>query len=328
MIDVTFERIDRQDATIVFGMAKSLPALQEARRLPGVLAAEPYRAAGARLTNGYRDKRITILGKPKEMNLSRVLDLDLEAVTLPDQGLVLSEMLAAILHVRPGDLVHVAFLGNNRNEADVPVTAIIQTYVGLIAFMDMTALDRLLGERPSVSGVHVLLDPNRAGEFFKTVKEQPALSALALQRVSLAKFRETVAENIFIQIVVYSGLATIIAFGVVYNSARIQFAERARELASLRVLGFTEYEVSRVLLGEFALLTVAAVPLGWLVGYAIAYLLTQGFQSELYRLPFVIHRSTYAYSALIVMAAVAISALIVRRRVGKLDLVRVLKTRD
>ena len=328
MVDVTFERIDRQDASILFGNAKAATALQEARRLPGVLAAEPYLAAGARLIHGHREKRTTILGKPRDMDLSRVLDLKLEPVALPEQGLVLSETLASILEARPGDLVHVEFLGSTRGEADVPVTSIIQTYIGLAAFMDMTALDRLLGERPSVSGVHVLLDSSRAGEFFRTVKERPALSAMALQRVSLAKFRETLAKNIRIQIVVYAALSSIIAFGVVYNSARIQFAERARELASLRVLGFTEYEVSRVLLGEFAILTLAAVPVGWLAGYVIAYSLTQGMQSELYRMPFIIHRSTYAYSALITMVAVAISALIVRRRVGRLDLVRVLKTRD
>ncbi len=124
------------------------------------------------------------------------------------------------------------------------------------------------------------------------------------------------------------GLATIIAFGVIYNSARVQFAERARELASLRVLGFTEFEVSRLLLLEFALLTLAALPIGWALGYALALVLVKGFQSDLYRLPFIMLRSTYAYSALIVAAAAAISALVVRRRVSNLDLVGVLKTRD
>jgi putative ABC transport system permease protein len=262
------------------------------------------------------------------MDLSRVLDLELKPVALPASGLVLSEALAKKLHIERGDTVHAEFLGGNRIEADIPVVDIIQSYVGLMAFMDMKALNRLLRQGPRISGVNMLLDPAQSDAFFAAVREQPALSALALQRVSLAKFQETIAENIHIQIAVYCGLATIIAFGVVYNSARIQFAERARELASLRVLGFTEYEVSRLLLLEFALLTLAAVPVGWLAGYGLAFALVQGFQSDLYRLPFIMLRSTYAYSALIVMVAVALSALIVRRRVTSLDLVSVLKTRD
>jgi len=328
MIDVTFDRTDRQDATFAFGEARPAQALQEAARLPGVLVAEPYYSAVAELSNGHRTKRIAILGKPRAMDLSRVLDLELEPVELPKSGLVLSETLANKLHIERGDTVHAEFLGRNHLEADIPVVDIIQSYIGLMAFMDINALNRLLGESPSISGVHMLLDPAQSHDFFAKVREQPALSALSLQRVSLAKFQETIAENLNIQIAVYCGLATIIAFGVVYNSARIQFAERARELASLRVLGFTEYEVSRLLLLEFAILTLAAIPIGWAAGYGLALALVKGFQSDLYRLPFIMLRSTYAYSALIVMAAVAISALIVRRRVSNLDLVSVLKTRD
>jgi putative ABC transport system permease protein len=328
MIDVTFDRTDRQDASFAFGEARSAQALQDISRLPGVLVAEPYYNAVAKLSNGHHAKRVAILGKPEAMDLSRVLDLELKPVALPASGLVLSEALAKKLHIERGDTVHAEFLGGNRIEADIPVVDIIQSYVGLMAFMDMKALNRLLRQGPRISGVNMLLDPAQSDAFFAAVREQPALSALALQRVSLAKFQETIAENIHIQIAVYCGLATIIAFGVVYNSARIQFAERARELASLRVLGFTEYEVSRLLLLEFALLTLAAVPVGWLAGYGLAFALVQGFQSDLYRLPFIMLRSTYAYSALIVMVAVALSALIVRRRVTSLDLVSVLKTRD
>lgn len=328
MIDVTFDRADRQDATIAFGETRPAQALQQISRLPGVLRAEPYHVAVARLSNGHHSKRVAILGKPEAMDISRVLDLALQPVNLPKLGLVLGDTLANRLHVQRGEMVHVEFLGRNRLEADVPVVDIIQSYIGLMAFMDIDALNKLLGESPSISGVHMLLDPAQSDRFFAKVKEQPTLSALALQRISLAKFQDTIAENINIQIAVYVGLATIIAFGVIYNSARVQFAERARELASLRVLGFTEFEVSRLLLLEFALLTLAALPIGWALGYGLALVLVKGFQSDLYRLPFIMLRSTYAYSALIVTAAAAISALVVRRRVSNLDLVGVLKTRD
>jgi putative ABC transport system permease protein len=328
MLDVTFDRADRQDASIVFGDETPARTLQEVERLPGVIAAEPYRSTIVRFSNGRYRKRVAVIGKPRRTDLSRVLDIALEPVALPQNGVVLSETLAQILHARRGDMLQVELFGNKRRNAEVPVIDIIQTYIGLASFMDIEALARVLGEQPRMSGVHLLLDPAAMPAFLKKAKEQPKLSALALQRVSLAKFRETIAENIHIQIVVYAALATIIAFGVVYNSARIQFSERARELASLRVLGFTELEVSRVLLVEFAVFTLAAIPLGWLAGVGLAYALVMGFQSELYRVPFVVTRDTLAWSALIVIAAVAVSALIVRRRVGRLDLVEVLKTRD
>ncbi len=328
MIDVTFDRADRQDSTFTFGEARPAQALQEVARLPGVLSAEPFRIVVVNLSNGHYTKRVAISGKPAAMDLSRVLDLELRPVSLPKSGLALGDTLAAKLHLKRGDIVHVEILGRNRLEADVPVIDIIQSYIGLMAFMDIHALSQLLGESPSISGVHMLLDPAQSDRFFSKVKEQPTLAAMALQRISLAKFQETIAENINIQIAVYVGLASIIAFGVVYNSARIQFAERARELASLRVLGFTQFEVSRLLLLEFALLTLAAMPIGWALGYGLALALVEGFQSDLYRLPFIMLRSTYAYSALIVMAAVAVSALVVRRRANNLDLVSVLKTRD
>jgi putative ABC transport system permease protein len=328
MIDANFNKADRQDASIAFGETRPANALQEVKRLPGVLAAEPYHLALARISNGHHQKRVAILGKPASTDISRVLDITLQPVELPNSGIVVSEALAKTLHIERGASVHIEFLGRNRRQTDVPVIDIIQSYVGLNAYMRIDALNRILGEQPSVSGINLLLDPAQSDVFFKKIKNQPTLSALALQRISLAKFRETIAKNISIQIAMYSGLATIIAFGVVYNTARIQLAERARELASLRVLGFTDYEVSRVLLLEFVLLTCAAIPIGWTLGYGLAYSLITAFQSDLYRLPFIIERSTYAYSALIVIAAVTISALIVRRRVSNLDLVSVLKTRD
>ena len=191
MIDVTFDRIDRQDATFAFGEARPAQALQEAARLPGVLMAEPYHAAVARLSNGHHTKRVAILGKPGAMDLSRVLDLALEPVALPKSGLVLSETLANKLHVGRGDTVHAEFLGRNRLEADIPVVDIIQSYVGLMAFMDINALNRLLGESPSISGVHMLLDPAQSAAFL--CKGERATCPLCI--VTAACFPRQVPRN-------------------------------------------------------------------------------------------------------------------------------------
>jgi putative ABC transport system permease protein len=176
--------------------------------------------------------------------------------------------------------------------------------------------------------VHIAYDAWFQNDLFKAIKSTPGIGSIALQRHALARFRETIAQNINYSVTIYVALAVIIAFGVVYNSARIQLSEHARELASLRVLGFTRAEVSRVLLTELALLTLIAIPAGWAIGYGFGWLLIQAFSSDLYRVPFTIEQATYAKASLVVVLATAASALIVRRRIDKLDLIAVLKTRD
>ena len=193
--------------------------------------------------------------------------------------------------------------------------------------MNIEALDQIL-YGPRLTGVHIAYDLRRQGELYSAIKSTPGIGSIALQRQALIRFRETIAQNINYSVTIYVTLAIIIAFGVVYNSARIQLSEHARELASLRVLGFTRGEVSRVLLTELTLVTLLAIPLGCGMGYGFGWLLIKAFSSDLYRVPFVIETATYAKATLVVLVATAASALIVRQRVDRLDLIAVLKTRD
>lgn len=328
MVDVAFNRMDRQHATIDFSEPNHPRAVRAVAALPGVMRTEAYRAAPVRLVNGARSRQLSIVGLGDSRDLSRVLDAKFEPVPLPETGIAISERVAEILDLRRGDMVTVEATTGKRRVARVAVTEVIQSYFGLGVFMRLTALDDLLDDGARVSGVRLSYDATQEAALFAKVKATPAIAAIALNRISLVKFRETLAQNINYMVSVYTSLAIIITFGVVYNSARIQLSERARELASLRVLGFTRGEVSWVLLSELAILTAAAIPLGWLFGYGFGWLLIQSFSSDLYRVPFIIDRATYAIAALIVIAAAALSALIVRRRVDHLDLVSVLKTRD
>lgn len=328
MIEIAFHQTDRQQASVNFIDPAPPRALEAVGRLPGVLRAEPYRAASVRLRNGHLSRRLSLTGKPKSMDLSRVLDLELRPVTLPPGGLVVGERVAEILHLKRGDVVEIDVLEGKRMTARAPVADIIKSYFGLMVFMDIAALDTLLDTGPRISGVHIAYDTREAPGLFAAIKETPAVASLAMQDRALQKFRETLAQNIDYMVTVYVTLAVVIAFGVVYNSARIQLSERARELASLRVLGFTRGEVSRVLLSELAILTLAAVPFGWLIGYGFAWLVIQAFSSDLYRVPFTVSQATFAIAAIVVLVAAALSAAIVRVRVDRLDLVAVLKTRE
>ena len=328
MVDVAFFKIDRQHATVGFNEPQHMRALESVRRLPGVLRAEPLRTVAVRLRNEHRVRKLSIIGKPVDMDLSRILDAGLHPIGLPDRGLVIDERVAELLNLKRGDMVEVEVLEGRRVQRRVAVTDIVTSYLGLSAYMDLEALADLLDEGPRASGAHIAYDPLQEGALFGAIKSTPALASISLQKRSISRFRATIEQNINYMVTVYVALAVVIAFGVVYNSTRIQLSEHAREIASLRVLGFTRNEVSRVLLTELVIVLMVAVPLGWLIGYGFGWLLIQAFSSDLYRVPFTIERATYAKASLVVIAATLASALIVRRRVNRLDLISVLKTRD
>ena len=328
MIETIFFRVERQNATITFVQDLSPRAMAPVERLPGVMRAEPFRTTGVIMRNGHRERRLAITAVPEGADLGRILDVDLKPVDPPAVGLLVSERVATLLALGVGDKVEVELLQKDHRIEKVPVTAIVQSFVGLAVYMHSDALDRLLGEGPRISAARVSIDPSRLPDLYRAVKETPAVASIALQDASRQRFRETIEQNITIMTTVYTALAVIITFGVVYNSARIQLSERARELASLRVFGFTRGEVSGVLITELGAMVLLAQPLGWLLGYLFSWSVVKGFESDLFRVPFIINTSTFAFSSLVVVAVAAALALIVRRRIDHLDLVRVLKTRE
>ncbi len=328
MIDVSFYRAERQDASINFATPRPLAALHDIAHLPGILRAEPFRAVAVKLKHGHLERRLAVIGKPPGTDLSRLLDASLTPVTLPTSGIAVSSAVAEILGLRTGDTLTVELLEGDHRSLGIPVAAIVEGYLGLSAYMDLTALNHALREDDLISGVNVSIDSAKEGDLFAALKRTPAASFITLQKVSQQRFRDTLAQNMTTMITVYVSLAAIIAFGVVYNFARISLSEQGRELASLRVLGFTRGEVSRLLLSEIAVIILLAQPLGWLIGYGFALAMVKGFTSELYRVPLVVGREVYAYASVVVIAAAIVSGLVVRRRIDTLDMIAVLKTRE
>lgn len=328
LVDVTYFMADRQDATVSFTEKRASDVTLQVARLPGVILAEPYREVPVRVRFGSVERRVIISGRPRDADLNRIIDINLKPVVLPETGLAISSMLAQILGARVGDSIEIDLLDGARRTVFLPVTALVEDYFGIRGMMESEALARLMRERPVVNSVNLSFDQNRRGEFYTAIKNIPAVSGLGLQRVSLANFRQTIALLVTTMASIYTGLAAVIAFGVIYNSARISLSERARELASLRVLGFTAVEVLWILLLELALLTLLAQPPGWAMGYGLAWVMKTQLAGELMRVRLVVMSSTYVYASAIVIVAAVISGLVVRERINRLDLVAVLKTRD
>ncbi len=329
MMDVQFGLAQRQDVQLSFAEAISPRGIHSVRRLPGVVAVEPMRSVPVRLEAGNRSRQASISGLPQQGDLYRVLDVEtLRQVPLPEHGLVLSSSLARALGVAPGDTVTANVLVGRRAVQDLSVTGIVKQYLGLAAYMDIDAVRRLMREGAALTGAHLAVDSAYLPDLFRAVKETPAIAGSGLRTAALEAFNETFAENIGIMIFFNVLFASVIAFGVVYNSARVSLAERSRELASLRVMGFTRAEISAILLGELGVLTLLALPVGMVLGYGLSSLVVKAFETELYAIPFTAEPKTYAACALVVVAATLVSGLIVRRKLDRLDLMEVLKAKE
>ena len=328
MIATQFNAAERETAQVVFVEPVSRSVLYEIGHLPGVLQAEASRTVPVRLRAGHRSYRTAVLGLPEKAELRRLLAADLREIALPPDGVLLTDRLAQRLGVKPGDRLIVESLEGTRARREVAVTGVVDDLIGMSAYMDIGGLNRLMSEGESISAVAVTLDRSQAKAFYARLKEMPKVATVAIKEALLENFRETTARNVLFFTTLVTVLAAGITVGVVYNSARIALAERAWELASLRVLGFTRREVSALLLGELAIELVVAIPLGLWLGYLLSAAIVGLTHTETFSIPVIIEPRTYAYAALATLAAGIASALIVRHRIDHLDLVAVLKTRE
>ncbi len=328
MINVQFGLAQRDDISVTFVEPTSYRSYYDLLSLPGVEYGEVFRSVPVRLHFEHREYRSAIQGFDPGGDLMRLLDENLDPIALPAGGLLLTDQLASILGAKPGDMLTVEILEGARPVRQVPLAAVVKEFIGVSAYMRRDALNRMMREGDAISGAFLRADQRYQNAIYTELKGMPRIAATVVRRKALKSFQDTMAQTILTFAFFNTLLAGSIAFGVVYNSARIALSERSRELASLRVLGFTRGEVSYILLGELAILTVLAIPLGFVVGYAMCYSMSIGMQTDLYRIPLIIDPSTYSFAAVVVLLASVISGLIVRRKVDHLDLVAVLKTRE
>lgn len=328
MVDVEFKASRKEDMAVAFTAPTSRRAVNELKGLNGVWQAEAYREVPVRLRAGHRTHRTVIKGVEPGGGLRLILDTDLRAVPVPPSGIVLSDYLAGMLGLRPGQYVTVEALEGARPALEVQVSGLAKQYIGAIAYMDIRELNRLMKEGSALSGAYLKVNPVFHKEVLDALRDMPRVSGAVLRKEEVRNFYETQAEALLFFTFIATVLAGTIAFGVVYNSARISLSERGRELASLRVLGYTRAEISYIFLGELAVLAVLSIPLGFLIGRGICEYMAKAFETDLFRIPVVIEPFTYSFSAAVVLVSAALSGLIVRYRLDHLDLVSALKSKE
>jgi putative ABC transport system permease protein len=325
---IQFRTVQREDVTVLFHDPRPSRARHELERLHGVLRAEPFRVVPARIRHAHASRRVALFGLEPGTELRRIVDASGATSAVPPEGAVLTTKLAEILGVGVGDPLDVEVLEEGRPTRRVRVAGLADEPIGLSAYMDAGALHRLMREDASVSGAFLRVDASALAALHAELKRMPAVAGATTRQAALQGYEETLARSLGVFTTVLVVFASVIAAAMVYNAARIALSERGRELASLRVLGFTRQEVSLLLLGEQALLTIVAIPLGFAIGHRLCALLAAAYQWELFRMPLVLGARTYGFAIAVVAAAALGSALVVRRRIDRLDLVAVLKTRE
>lgn len=328
MLAVQYGLAQREDVSVSFFEPTALKAKYALQSLPGVERVEVYRRVPVRLRHGHLSHRTRLRAVEPNGEIQRLLNTDLKPVPLPAQGVLLTDFLGRMLDVKPGDQISVEVLEGNRPIRQVTVVGLVKEYLGVAAYMNLDALNHLMREGPSISGAYLAVDSRALPGLFQTFKQIPTVASTFERRQEIRNFHRVMDETMLFVTFVATLFSVVIAFGVVYNSARIALTERSRELASLRVLGFTRAEISYILLGELALLTLAAIPLGIYIGYELCDLIALALQTELYRVPVVINTNTYAFAVSVVIVSAVVSALLVRRQLDRLDLIAVLKTKE
>lgn len=328
MVDVQFGMSHRAELIANFIDPTSEKALYSLRNVPGVERVEGFREVPVKLRFEHRSYRTGLQGIPADATLKRLLDTNLNVVALPPDGVVLTDYLAELLAIEPGEMLTVEVLEGASPTVRVPLAGTVKEYLGVNAYMRQDALNRLLKEGEVISGAWLSADQRFKRDIYAELKDMPRIAGVVEQSAAVESFYDTLAETILFFTFVATLLGAFIAFGIVYNSMRIALSERNRELASLRVLGFRRTEVAYILFGELALLILAALPLGMLVGYGLCAYLASQFDTDLYRVPLVVNRDAYAFSATVVIVSSLLSALMMWRGVANLDMVAVLKTKE
>jgi putative ABC transport system permease protein len=328
LIDILFDQSNRADIMVTFAEPRDQRAVFELQRAPGVWRVEPMRAVGAKLTGVRISKSEGLTAASPGSDLNRLVGIDGAIMDPPPRGVLLSYGLSNALGLAPGDPVEVQVTEGRRRQFALPVAGIVKSAVGSPAYVDAEMIAARLDEPPLLSGAYLGVDPAHIDELYRYLKATPIIAGVSLRTAARNGLEETIGETMGIVTLFNTGFSALIVFGVIYNNARISLAERSRDLASLRVLGYRRSEVSYILLGELAILTMMGLPFGIAFGYSLSRWMSSALGGDLFILPFGLTAGTIGQAVLMVLLAAAITALFVRRRLDQLDLVAVLKTWD
>jgi len=327
LMHVQFSLIQKEDAALFF--VKPLPrrALHEVQNLPGVIHAEGLRMVPVRIYHGPKTETSAMIGVDPIRHLRALLDTNLKPIQIPPDGIVMSQTLARKLKIKTQDQIALEVLEGSRPKGVFPIAEVVDDFLGMFLYTQTDTLHRLMKEGAKINSVLVKTDGEQSQKLYTELKNYPTISSVSFKTAALKTFNETTAKFMLVFATILTIFSIIIAFGIVYNSMRITLSERNWEFASLQVLGFNNFEVFRMLMGEILTLCLVALPLGWALGYYLTKILVDYMAPEELAIPMKIEMSTFTYSALALVGSVIISGWVLWQKIKSLNFNEALKTR-
>jgi len=328
LVDTYMQLAQRETMAVAFHTPVDVKTLNSLSAIDGVRDVQWHHLISARVRLGHRERVVMLLGDPERHTLRPLLDDRGVERTLGPNDVLFTETLAQVLHVKPGDTVEIEPLQGDRTVKRLTMTGTLPELLGLWVHMPAATMHRLLGVSPTASEALLRVDRDRIEAVQATLSDMPGVASVLRKELVINEFRKQSSESMATFTMVLTLFAVVISIGVVYNNARVALSLRARELASLRVLGFTRGEIASILTGELVIQVALGIPIGLVFGKLLARLMLAAGDPEAFRLPAMISHHTYSFAALITVCAAVGSAWLVRRQLNHLDLIEVLKTRE
>jgi putative ABC transport system permease protein len=328
MVDFQFDYVAHSDVDVGLRDERSLEALAEAQALPGVDYAEPVLGLVCDVRHGTQARRMSVTGLWPGRRLLTPMREDLRAIAIPEDGVVLSRKLAEILGAGVGDRLELRPVRGRRETVAVPVRSVVDSFLGLDCYADLRYLSGLVGEYEAMNSVQMLVDPSRRNELYAALKQLPNIQSVSVRANARANIQDTLVRSLNFSLSILIGFAGVIALGSMLNAALIEIADRTRDIATFRVLGYDAGAIAGIFLRQAGILLVVGLVLAMPVAYVLVHLLALAYNTELFRLPVLIRPGTVLMSCAVMAVFAAVSQFVVYRQVRGLDWLEGIKIKE
>ncbi|WP_297427243.1 FtsX-like permease family protein [Clostridium sp.] len=328
MMKEQYEGIQNYDIKVIFSKLISVEDLNNIKNIDHVKQLEPVLETGVEISNGWKSKDVGFTALVKEPQIYRVQDSNGSAISLPSNGILISEKLADMLGVKVNDTVNIKFFYPGKEKQEAIVKGIIVQYLGLSVYTSMDNCKSMLGEGMIASSAVLKLDSNNfESEVKNELKDMPGVTSVESKSDSLnALLKNMGATQSSVGTMIM--LAAILLIAVLYNIATINIFERQRELATLKVLGFTNNEIKKLIFHENYIITIFGMLVGLPFGKWLGSYMMKMSSTESYTIPYVVELRSYIITVILTLVFTFITNLILMRKIKSIDMLEVLKNKE
>ncbi len=328
MINQQYGSIQNYDIKVKFSNLISVNELNSIKNIAHVKELEPVLETGVEISNGWKSKNVGFTALIKDPQMYKVEDKNGNNISLPSNGILISEKLANILGVKANDSVDIKFFFPGKEKEEVVIKGIVVQYIGLSTYTSMENLNSMLGEGMIASSAVLKLDNSEfENEVKNQLKDMPGVTSVESKSDSLnALLKNMGATKSSMGAMIM--LAAILLIAVLYNIATINIFERQRELATLKVLGFTNNEIKKLIFNENYIISIFGMIIGLPFGKWLGGLMMATSSTDSYTIPYVVKIKSYIIAIILTFMFTVITNFILMNKIKAIDMLEVLKNKE